>query len=103
MPPSGVDAAATASQLADLTAQAAPPAPPSTPSPPKAKAAAEAHSALPVSPAPTILRDALADSCLLDPSAAPPPQPADYPYMARLPMALSVLRLRGSRHQPPNR
>jgi hypothetical protein len=99
VPPTGVDAASTASQLADLTAQAAPPAPPSTPSPPKAKAAPDAAHAAPVSPAPTILRDALADSCLLDPSAAPPPQPADYPYMARHPMTTSMLRLRGSRHQ----
>jgi hypothetical protein len=82
--PKGVDAAATADALADLMPQA--PAPPSTPSPPKAKAAAEhgAHS-MPVSPAPSLLRDATADSCLLDPTAAPPPQPADYPYMARAP------------------
>ena len=84
--PKGVDVTATAHALADLMPQA--PAPPSTPSPPKAKVAAEhAVPSLPASPAPSMLRDATADSCLLDPSAAPPPQPADYPYMARHPSA----------------
>ncbi len=95
--PGGVAAAATAAALAGLAEAAAPPAPPAapaTPSPPKAKAAEACAAAPPVAaPSGMLLRDALADHCLLDSSAAPPPPPSDYPYMVRL----SRARFRGAR------
>jgi hypothetical protein len=104
--PACVDAAATAIALAGLSAAA-----PATPSPPKAKAAPEAmptpplshataHAAAPVAaPSGMLLRDPLADSCLLDKTAAPPPAPSDYPYMVRGASQRAVRARKGAHRQ----